>query len=114
MNWLLAILAQEGVKPGGNRAPMWIGLVLMVAVFYFVLFRGNPKSRKQRANLLANLKKNDRIMTIGGIVGTVVAVKDKEIVVKVDETTNTKMTFTKDAIRTVIQEDTELTVEGGR
>ena len=113
MNLLLAFLAQETPPDGGGR-PGWVTvvpIVLMIAVFYFVLFRGNPRSRRQRTDMLANLKKNDRVMTIGGIVGTVVNVKDKEVVVKVDETTNTKMTFTRDAIRTVVQDDTNLTVE---
>lgn len=111
MNFLLAILAQETPKTGGSAAPMWIGILLMIAVFYFVLFRGNPRGRKQREQMMANLKRNDRVMTIGGILGTVVAVKDKEVVVKVDETTNAKMTFIKDAIRTVVQDDTVLTVQ---
>jgi len=111
MNILLTILAQEGSKPSGSGAPMWIGILLMIAVFYFILFRGKPGGRKQRQQMLANMKKNDRVMTIGGILGTVVSVKDKEVVVKVDETTNAKMTFIKDAIRTVVQDDTELSVE---
>ncbi len=112
MNALLALLAQQpGDKPQGSSWQLWIGIVLMIGVFYFVLLRGNPKGRRQRTDMLANLKKNDRVMTIGGIVGTVVSVKDKEVVVKVDETTNTKLTFIKDAIRTVIKDDSELTVE---
>ncbi|MHC4609327.1 MAG: preprotein translocase subunit YajC [Planctomycetota bacterium] len=117
MNLLLAILAQDSPAPGGGGGgggggfQLWIGILLMIGVFYFVLFRGNPRGRKQRAQMLAEMKKNDRVMTIGGILGTVVTVKDKEIVLKVDETTNAKMTFIKDAIRTVVKEDTELTVQ---
>jgi preprotein translocase subunit YajC len=115
MNLLLAILAQDTSQgAGAGTRPAWVTIVpiiLMIVVFYIFLFRGNPKAKRQRAELLANLKKNDRVMTIGGIVGTVVNVKDKEVVVKVDETTNTKMTFIKDAIRTVVQDDSDLTVE---
>ncbi|MCP4250567.1 MAG: preprotein translocase subunit YajC [bacterium] len=107
----LALLAQETTQPGGGGKTFWIGIILMIAVFYFVLWRGNPKGKKQREQMMSGLKKNDRVMTIGGILGSVVAVKDKEVVIKVDETTNTKMTFIKDAIRTVVQDDTTLTVE---
>ena len=109
MMMLAAILAQNGQKgpPGGT---MWIGLLLMIAVFYFVLFRGNPGTKKKRAQMFDNLKKNDKIMTIGGVIGTVVTIKDKEIVVKVDEATNTKMTFLKSAIQSVVQDDTDLTL----
>ena len=107
----LALLAQESEKSGGPNMSFWIGIILMIGVFYFVLLRGNPKGRKKRADMMSGLKKNDRVMTIGGILGSVVSVKDKEVVIKVDETTNTKMTFIKDAIRTVVQDDTVLTVE---
>jgi preprotein translocase subunit YajC len=81
---------------------LFIGLILMIGVFYFVLMRGNRKQQKERRNLLDNLKKNDRVMTIGGVVGTVVSVREHEVVVKVDESTNTKMTFIKKAIQQVI------------
>ena len=107
----LALLAQETEKTGGGKMTFWIGILLMIGVFYFVLLRGNPKGRKKREQMMSELKKNDRVMTIGGILGSVVAVKDKEVVIKVDETTNTKMTFTKDAIRTIVQDNTVLTVE---
>ena len=113
MNLLLATLAQN--TPKGSGGPqLWIGILLMIAVFYFMLFRSGSKPKKKRQEMLANMKKNDRVMTIGGIMGTIVTVKDNEVVIKVDESTNTKMTFIKDAIRTVVQDDTELTMEGDR
>jgi len=45
------------------------------------------------------------VLTIGGVVGTVVSVKDDQVVVKVDESTNTKMTFLKSAIQRVVTDD---------
>jgi len=111
MNLLLTVLAQDQQRPSGSGWQLWIGILLMIGVFYFVLLRGNPKGRKQREQMLANMKKNDRVVTIGGIVGTVWSVKDNEVVVKVDETTNAKMTFLKEAIRTVLQDDTPPTLE---
>ena len=99
-----ALIAQGNptTKAPQSPWPMLIGLGLMIGVFYFVMIRGNRKQQKQRQDLLANLSKNDKVMTIGGIVGTVVNVKDNEVVVKVDESNNTKMTFLKKAIQQVI------------
>ena len=114
MNVLLAILAQDAANKPGTPPQLWIGILLMIAVFYFVLFKGNPKSRKKRSELLAKLKKNDRILTRGGIMGTIVGIKDNEVVVKVDETTNTKMTFLKDAVWQVVEDDTKLSMEESR
>ncbi len=104
--------APGGTPPGNpSPMPMLIGLGLMVAVFYFVLIRGNRKQQKQRQNLLANLSKNDKVMTIGGIVGTVVNVKENEVVVKVDESNNTKMTFLKKAIQQVITDTDQASLD---
>ncbi len=88
------------------------GIIIMVAVFYFVFFRANSKTKKKRTDMLSGIKKNDKVMTIGGIIGTVTSVRDREVTIKVDETTNTKMTFTKDAVRTIVTEESDLTVEG--
>ncbi len=91
---------QNQPSPGGGG--MMIGLILMIVVFYFVLFRGNRKQQQEKKNLLNNLAKNDKIMTIGGIIGTIVSVKDNEVVVRVDESNNTKMTFLKSSIQQVM------------
>ena len=103
----LTILAQAGGKtsqqPGGQGF-MLIGLILMVVVFWFVMSRGNKRQQRERADMLGNLSKNDKVMTIGGIIGTVVQVREHEVVVKVDESNNTKMTFIKKSIQQVIQE----------
>lgn len=109
---LAAILAQDASK-GPPASSMWIGLLLMIGVFYFVLFRGNPRTKKKRAEMFDNLKKNDKVMTIGGVIGTVVTIKDKEVIIKVDETTNTKMTFLKSAIQNVVHDDSDLTLGKG-
>ena len=84
---------------------MLIGLGLMLGVFYFVIVRGNRKQERKRKDLLGNLGKNDKVMTIGGIVGRVVTVRENEVVLKVDESTNTKMTFSKKAIQQVMTDD---------
>ena len=51
--------------------------------------------------MLKNMKRGDRVMTAGGILGTVVDVRDAEVVLKVDESTNTKIKFSRDAIKRV-------------
>ena len=57
---------------------------------WLLIFRPKNKQEKQRVQMLSGLKKGDRIQTIGGILGTVVDVREDEVVVKVDETSNTK------------------------
>jgi len=103
---VLTLLAQTPAPKGaqGGGMSLLIGLGLMIGVFYFVLIRGNRKQQKSRKQLIENLSKNDKVMTIGGILGTVVSVRESEVVVKVDESNNTKMIFLKKAIQQVITE----------
>jgi preprotein translocase subunit YajC len=74
---------------------------MMAAVFYFLLIRPQSKEKKRRAQMIAAIKKNDRVITVGGIMGTVVSVKDDDITLKVDESSNTKITFTRSSIQRV-------------
>ncbi len=57
------------------------------------------------------IKKNDRVVTIGGIVGTVATVKEDEVTLKVDESNNTKITFSRVAIQRVMSAETATTAE---
>lgn len=102
-----ATLLAQSPAPTTQQPPqgpnlMFIGLILFFVVFYFMMMRGNRKQKQERANLLDNLAKNDRVMTIGGLLGTIVTVRDQEVVLKVDESTNTKVTFLKSSIQKVI------------
>jgi len=73
--------------------------VLVVAVFYFVLHLPNKKREKERKAMLDNLKKNDEIVTSSGIHGTVVIVKEKTVVVRVDD--NCRIEFDKESVITI-------------
>jgi len=75
-----------------------IFLGLMFVVMYMILFRGPRKKQQQHKQMVQSLKKNDRVRTIGGIIGTVVDIKDDEITLKVDESNNTKIKVISSAI----------------
>lgn len=85
---------------------MWttvIMFVAIIAIFYFLIIRPQKKRDKETKAMLDAMKKGDKIITIGGIHGTVVAVKDQSVVVKVDD--NTRIEFTKSAVSTVVNKD---------
>ena len=99
--------------PPQTRSPYssYSSLLLMVAVFvvmYMILLRGPRKQQQQQKQMVQSLKKNDRIRTIGGIYGTVMDVKGDEVVVKIDEATNTKIHISVSAI------GKNLSQEGGK
>ena len=87
---------------GGGMEPL-----LMIGVFYLFIIRPQQKKAKEHRNLIDNLKENDRVITASGIVGKVVSIKDDKglIVLRVDDTTNTKITFQKSSIVTVLSKE---------
>ena len=67
--------------PGGMASPL-IMMVLMFAIFYFMLIRPENKRKKEAEQMRNSVKTGDKIVTIGGIVGTVVNVKDSRLVIE--------------------------------
>ncbi|MFK7790513.1 MAG: preprotein translocase subunit YajC [Phycisphaeraceae bacterium] len=79
-----------------------------VILFMMMLGGGSRKQKKKQAEMLAGMSKGDKVVSIGGIKGSVVEVRENEIVVKVDENNNTRMKFSKEAIREVVTEKDEV------
>lgn len=84
-----------------NFLKSFLPILAAIGVLYFFMFRGGQKDKKRLQKMLADLKRNDRIQTIGGIRGTVVDVRDDEVVIKVDESSNVRMRFARSAIKEV-------------
>lgn len=104
--WVL--LAQEAAPaaqaPSGLEALLRspLPLLLMLGVLaYLMVFRPENQRRSQHETMLGGLKKNDRVETIGGIIGTIVSVNrdQDEVVLKVDESNNTRLRVRCSAIR---------------
>ncbi len=91
---------------GGQLIFMLLGL--MVLMFIMTSF-SQKKEKRRRAEMLESLKKNDKVVTIGGVIGTVVEVKATEITLKVDESSNTRMRFSRSSIQGVITDDGDTT-----
>ena len=73
-----------------------VPLLFIFAIFYFLLIRPQRKQEKTRQNMVNNLSKNDEIVTTGGIHGTVVNVKDRTVIVRIDD--NVKMEMEKSSV----------------
>jgi preprotein translocase subunit YajC len=112
MNELLANLPilQENAPASGGFDPMqFLPIVLIFVVFYFLIIRPQQKKQKDTVKMREGLKKGDPVVTIGGIFGTIVSIKDNKITLKVDD--NTKLVFVKNAIDRVVKPEDEKKVE---
>ena len=71
-----------GMDAGAGMGSTLLMLVVMVGVFYFMLIRPENKRKKESEEMRSSVKKGDKVTTIGGIIGTVVDVKENSIVVE--------------------------------
>lgn len=82
-----------------------ITIALIIAVFYFLLIRPQKKAQDDHKKMLAALKKNDEVITAGGIHGTIANVKDHTVTLKVDD--NVKIEVSKSSISSVKRKASE-------
>ncbi len=86
--------------PGGSLGSTLIMMALIFVIFYFFLIRPQRKKEKETQKMIAALKKGDKVVTIGGIHGTVSSTKEHTVLVKVDD--GCKIEFSRSAIANVI------------
>ncbi len=107
---MLAFVLAQGDAPGGagfGQNGFWILIGVMLVLYYVMLILPQQRERKKRLELLNSLKKNDRVVTTSGMIGTVANVSQdgKEITLKFGDTT--RIPFLRSAIETVLREPDE-------
>lgn len=90
------------MNPNPIFASPAIPLLLMVAVMYFIVIRPQKKQQQEVAQMQKNLKKNDQVVTVGGIHATVVNVKDETVTVRADD--NVRLEVDRSAIARLVKE----------
>ena len=81
LNSILLMMPSEGE---GGSGPFLIMMVLMIVVFYFFMIRPQMKKSKEQKNFRESLKKGDKIVTIGGIHGKVLEVKETTLIIETE------------------------------
>lgn len=102
---LMAAPAASSEGATGSMVTTFITFGLIILVFYFLIIRPQKKKEKETKEMIQAIKKGDKIVTIGGIRGTVLSVKDDAVVIKVDD--NAKIEFSKGAVSSVISKKEE-------
>lgn len=101
MNAILAMAPPAGGSGGQSQPGMMIGwLILMLAIFYFLMIRPQQRREKERRALLDSVKSGDRVVFSGGILGVVTNVKDKTLMVKIAD--NVKIEVSRSAVSRVL------------
>lgn len=80
----LTFILQAAQAPQASAAPMWIMLLLIFGIMYVFMIRPQRKQQKELEKFRSELKKGDKVVTAGGIYGTVDQVDEKTALIKVD------------------------------
>jgi preprotein translocase subunit YajC len=101
----IPLLAQQGDQPPqtsfmGSILPM---MLVMFLIIYFLMIRPEQKKQKAKQKMMEELKKGDRVLTIGGIHGTVSSMKGNTVIVKTSDSTTLEVA--KTAVSSVLNKD---------
>lgn len=108
----LILFAQEAVKKEAEKGgepvglfqnPMFLVLGLMILFFFVVILPAQRKQKREAEALMANMKKNDEVVTASGIIGVVQTIKDEEVTLKIDD--NARIRVLKSSITRIIKKD---------
>jgi preprotein translocase subunit YajC len=94
---------------GGDAFSSFVPLIVIFGIFYFLVIRPQQKRAKEHEAKVNSLKRDDKIITTGGIYGTIVAVREGVLEVKIAD--NVKVQVARSAVSDVIKDDAEKPVE---
>lgn len=83
-------------QPAANSLITFFPFIIIIIIFYFLIIRPQKSKEKEHQNMLANLEKNDEVVTSGGIHGTIVNIKEKTIILRIDD--NVKIELEKNCV----------------
>lgn len=106
ISFLFAAAAQTEQNPTGQMVQMLGTFLILGVMFYFVLIRPQQKKAKEHAELVKALKAGDRVLTSGGILGTVVTVKERTVSIR---SADTKLEVLKSAVSEITEKGTAST-----
>ena len=105
---MMVFLAADAAKDG---PPPWYGylpfIIMGVMVVVMMILPGRQQAKKRKA-MMGGMSKNDRVLTRGGIIGVVMEIREQEVILKVDESNNTRMHFSKQAIQHVFADKNDI------
>ena len=91
----------QGAGGGGDFFLSLVPIILMFVIFYFLLIRPQQKRMQQHREMVANVKKGDRIVTAGGIVGRVTRARPEDVEIEVEISENTRIKLIRHTIAEV-------------
>ena len=86
-----AMAPSQNSQGGGNPIVAFLPLIIIFAIFYFLLIRPQQKRQKEHQNFLANLQKGDEVVTSGGLIGRITGLTDEVVTLEVADKVKVKV-----------------------
>ena len=115
MNLVPVIVSMMGAPSGGQSGgmgAMFMPMIIIFAIFYFMLIRPQQRKEKERRSMIDEVKKGDRVMFCGGIIGMVSSVKEYTFMIKIAD--NTKVEVARGAVSKALEKGEKVTVDEGK
>jgi preprotein translocase subunit YajC len=99
--------ATGGAPPpagGGQFSSVFVIMIVVLGGMILFSIFGQRRERKKREAMISAVKKGDQVQTIGGVMGSVVELKGDQVVLKVDESSNTRITFARSSVQQVVDQ----------
>lgn len=114
--------AAAGKQSSTGMLTMLLPFILMFVVMYFLILRPQKTKEKNRKAMLSRIRKNDRVVTAGGIHGIIISVREHELILRVDDAKDVKVKLDRNSIVSVLEvshdedeeEVKEITRESGK
>lgn len=103
-SYLLLLLQTAAPSPSSSFLTGLLPIVLMIAIFYFLIFMPMRRQQRNQKELLAKLQNGQTVLTTGGIVGTIVAVNDDTLILRI-KPDNLKLQVARSAVTSVVNTD---------
>jgi len=106
MSYLLILLQATAAPSGGPFSALGnaVPIVLMIAIFYFLVFRPMQRQQKNQKEMVKSLQAGQSVVTSGGIIGTIVAVNDDTLILRI-KPDNLKLQVARSAVTSVLATD---------
>jgi len=101
--YVLGAQAQQQQGPAGGFTSLLLMIGVLVFLFWIIIDRPRKKQERERNKMLGSIQKGDKVVSIGGIHGTVVEIDDNSDTVTVEVAKNTRLDFTRNAIAQVVK-----------
>ncbi|OHB83088.1 MAG: preprotein translocase subunit YajC [Planctomycetes bacterium RIFCSPHIGHO2_02_FULL_38_41] len=100
---LFLLQAAAGKQSSTGMLTMLLPFILMFVVMYFLILRPQKKKEKDRKAMISRIRKNDRVVTAGGVHGSIVTVREHEVILRVDDAKDVKVKVDRSSIVSVLE-----------